>query len=141
MAEPTSSTASASLLVLLIATLGPLAGQYALIVMAALAGALWPLSNMEGVTRSAGAWFLARIVITACVLAGGGAWALEQHYALPATHGMAFAAFFIGALGNGWRPVLAAIGEALAFVVGRLAGKSASPGASPSDATKTGGTP
>ena len=136
MAEPTSSTASASLLVLLIATLGPLAGQYALIVMAALAGALWPLSNMDGVTRRSGALFLARIVVTACVLAGGGAWALETHYALPVTHGMAGVAFLIGAMGNGWRPVLAAIGDALAFVVGRLAGKSATPG----DASKTGGT-
>jgi hypothetical protein len=129
MAEPTSTT-SASALVLLIALLG----QYALIVMAALAGALWPLSTMEGLTRKTGAAFLARIVTAACILTGSTAWWLESRYQLPATQGMAVVAFFIGAMGNGWRPVLAAAGNALAFLLGRLAGK-------PDDTPKPGGTP
>ena len=124
MAEPTSTTAGISATALLIAFLGPLAGPYALIVMAALAGALWPLSTMEIPTRMDGAKFLARIVATACLLSGTAAWWLETRYSLPAVHGMAVVAFLIGAMGNGWRPVLAAMGEALAFVVGRLAGKN-----------------
>jgi hypothetical protein len=133
MAEPTSTT-SASALVLLIALLGPLAGQYALIVMAALAGALWPLSTMEGLNRKTGGFFLARIVTAACVLTGSTAWWLESRYQLPATQGMAVVAFFIGAMGNGWRPVLAAAGNALAYLLGRLAGK-------PDDSKPSGGSP
>jgi hypothetical protein len=133
MAEPASTSTGASAAVLLIALLGPLAGQYALIVMAALAGALWPLSTMEGLTRRTGAFFLARVVFTACVLTGTAAWWLESRYQLPATQGMAVVAFFIGGAGNGWRPVLAAAGNALAYLVGRLAGKP--------DDKPSGGTP
>ncbi len=59
MAEPTTAS-GISITALLIALLGPLAGQYTVIVMAALAGALWPLSTMDLPTRRAGAkydWF------------------------------------------------------------------------------------
>ena len=60
MAEPTTTAGGISITAVLIALLGPLAGQYTVIVMAALAGALWPLSTMELPPRSAGAkydWF------------------------------------------------------------------------------------
>lgn len=112
MAEPTT-TSGVSITALLIALLGPLAGQYAVIVMAALAGALWPLSTMEIQTRRAGAAFLFRIVSAAVLLSGSGAWYLEQNYQFPAVHGMAVAAFLIGAMGNGWTPIFRAMRDGL----------------------------
>ena len=59
MAEPTTTAGGISIAAVLIALLGPLAGQYTVIVMAALAGALWPLSTMELPTRRAGAFTVA----------------------------------------------------------------------------------
>lgn len=41
MAEPTTTAGGISIAAVLIALLGPLAGQYTVIVMAAMAGALW----------------------------------------------------------------------------------------------------
>lgn len=126
MAEPTTAS-GVSLTALFIALLGPLAGQYTVIVMAALAGALWPLSTMEMPTRRAGAAFLFRIVSAAVLLSGSGAWYLEQNYQVPAAHGMAVAAFFIGAMGNGWTPVFRAMRDGLSAFI-RTVGSSVSGG-------------
>lgn len=121
MAEPTS-TGGITLTALLIAFLGPLAGPYAAIVMAALIGALWPLAVMPSMTHREGASFLFRIVATAVMLSTVGAWVLETHYGVPAVHGMAVVSFFIGALGNGWQPVLSALRQGLASVARGLSG-------------------
>ena len=115
MAEPTS-TAGISITALFIALLGPMAGQYSLIIMAALAGALWPLSTMGCTTRISGAFFLLRIVVTAVFLTGSAAWWLQTHYAVPVFDGMAVIAFLIGALGNGWGPVFKALRDGLGAV-------------------------
>lgn len=123
MAEPTT-VSGVSLTALLIAVLGPLAGQYAVIVMAALAGALWPLSTMEIATRRAGAAFLLRIVATAVLLSGSAAWFLEANYDVPAVHGMAVAAFLIGAMGNGWSPILIAVRDGVTAFVRTVGGSS-----------------
>lgn len=118
MAEPTS-TGGITLTAILITFLGPLAGPYAAIVMAALIGAMWPMAVMPSMTHREGAFFLIRIVGTAVVLSAGGAWILETRYDIPALHGMAVVSFFIGALGNGWTPVLAALRQgASAFARG-----------------------
>lgn len=122
MAEPTSS--SITLTALLIALLGASAGQYACIVMAALAGALWPLSTMDVATRGQGAMFLLRVVSAAAILTGSVAYWLETEYKIPATYSLSGVAFLIGALGNGWRPVLEGIGKALANIAATLGGKS-----------------
>lgn len=114
MAEPTTTAGGISITALLIALLGPLAGQYTVIVMAALAGALWPLSTMELPTRRAGASFLFRIVTSAVLLTGSAAWYLETKYNFPVIHGMALVAFFIGALGNGWAPIFKAMRQGIA---------------------------
>lgn len=114
MAEPTTTAGGISITALLIALLGPLAGQYTVIVMAALAGALWPLSTMELPTRRAGASFLFRIVTSAVLLTGSAAWYLETEYNFPVIHGMALVAFFIGALGNGWAPIFKAMRQGIA---------------------------
>jgi hypothetical protein len=126
MAEPTTAS-GISITALLIALLGPLAGQYTVIVMAALAGALWPLSTMELPSRRAGAAFLFRIVTAAVLLTGSAAWYLETNYAVPAVHGMAAVAFLIGAMGNGWSPVFKAMRDGLSAFI-RAAGGAANGG-------------
>jgi hypothetical protein len=121
MAEP--STTSLSITALAIAMLGPLAGPYALIVFAALAGALWPLSTMPTVTRAQGAAFLLRVVAGAVVMTGSAAYLIESYYKVPAVESFALVAFGIGAMGNGWRPVLSGLRGALVNLVNRLGDK------------------
>ena len=123
MAEPTS-TGGVTLIVLLTAFLGPLAGPYAVIVMGSLLGAMWPLSVMTGITKVGGAFFLFRIVTTAVMLTAPAAWYLETNHNLPATHGMAVIAFVIGAMGNGWAPVLSALRQGLAALARGLGNAS-----------------
>lgn len=122
MAEP--NTSGISITALFIAVLGPLAGQYSLIVMSALAGALWPLSTMGGTTRRDGALFLLRVVVTAIFLTGTAAWFLEDAFSLPIYEGMAVVSFCIGALGNGWRKVFVGLRDGLSAIMGALAGGS-----------------
>lgn len=126
MAEP-STTATFSITALAIAILGPMAGPYALIVFAALAGALWPLSTMGTVSRSQGASFLLRVVATAVVLTGGLAAWLEAVYQVSAANSLALAAFGIGAIGNGWRPVLAGLRNVALSIVQRASGQQQPP--------------
>lgn len=123
MAEPTTAS-GVSITALLIALLGPLAGQYTVIVMAALAGALWPLSTMVMTSRKAGAAFLFRIVTTAVLLSGSAAYYLEVNYQLPAAHGMAVAAFLIGAMGNGWSPIFRAMRDGISAFIRAVGGAS-----------------
>lgn len=101
MSEPTT-VAPAGLLAIAIALAGPLAGPYAVIVLAALSGALWALS--EAHTRGAGsAMLVLRLVLTALVLTGAATWWLEVHYDLPSHQILAPVAFLIAAAGNRWR--------------------------------------
>lgn len=121
MPEPTS-TSGISLAAVSIALLGPMAGPYALIVFAALAGALWPLSAADTMTRAAGAWLLLRCTLTAVVLTSALSLVLQNQWQIPANEALAPVAFAIGALGNGWRPVFEAVGAALQAVVSRAGG-------------------
>lgn len=121
MPEPTS-TSGISLAALAIALLGPMAGPYALIVFAALAGALWPLSAAHTMTRSAGAWLLLRCTLTAVALTSALSLVLQSQWQIPAGESLAPVAFVIGALGNGWRPVFEAVGAALHAILTRVGG-------------------
>lgn len=121
MPEPTS-TSGISLAAVSIALLGPMAGPYALIVFAALAGALWPLSAADTMTRAAGAWLLLRCTLTAVVLTSALSLVLQNQWQIPANETLAPVAFAIGALGNGWRPVFEAVGSALQAVLARAGG-------------------
>lgn len=123
MAEPTS-TSSLSLAALAIALLGPAAGPFALIIFAALAGALWPLSAATTMTRKAGAGLLIRCTLMAVVLTGGLAMLLGHYHDLPEHEMLAPLAFAIGALGNGWRPVLESVGKIIQAAAATLAART-----------------
>lgn len=129
MAEPSTSTLSIAALA--IALLGPAAGPYALIVFASLAGALWPLSTMPTVTRMQGAAFLVRVVAASVVLTGSASYWVEATYQVPAVQSFAVVAFVIGAMGNGWRPVLAGLRNALINFVTRFGENSSNQGKGP----------
>lgn len=123
MPEPTS-TSGFSLAVLAIAMMGPMAGPYALIVFAAISGALWPLSIAETASRVSGAWLLLRCTLTAVALTSALAALVQHQWQIPAIESLAPVAFFIGALGNGWRPVFGALAVALQTIVAGRAGVS-----------------
>jgi hypothetical protein len=120
MSEPTAVTAT-GLVAIGVALLGPMAGEYAVIVLSALAGSLWALSRSSTDTRAAGALLVLRLVLTAVVLAGGASWWLSGHYSIPAHHLLAPVAFCIGAIGNGWGSL---INAALGMLRRRIGGPS-----------------
>lgn len=131
MAEP-ASTSGLTLAALGIAVLGPLAGPYAVIVFAAMAGALWPLSSATTDSKSAGAWLLLRCTTTAVALTVALSSYLQKAYEVPVNESLGLVAFFIGAFGNGWRPVIDAVSVAVLGAAKRLAGQ---------DSNKEGGNP
>jgi hypothetical protein len=88
------------------ALISPFLGQYAVIVFASLAGALWPLSSAPTATRRDGALLLLRLVVTAAALSGSVAWLIELKLGYPASKVMAPVAFAIAAGGDRWRDVV-----------------------------------
>lgn len=110
MAEPTVTTAGGiSLTVLFVALLGPMAGPYVLIALSAVAGSMWPLSAARTASRREGAWLLVRCTLTALVLTSVIAGIVERMWGIPLSEGLAPVALFIGAMGNGWRPVFVGV--------------------------------
>ena len=115
MPEPTTTSAAAAaitsgsgktgtgLAALFVAFLGPLAGPYALIVFAALAGSLWPLSGADAMTRTAGAWLMLRCTLTAVVLTAAVSNYIQTRYEVQAGEAFAPVAFLM-ALENGVGP-------------------------------------
>jgi len=96
----------AALAAALIALLGPMAGEYTVIVLAALAGAMWPLSARPPAGRLDAALFVLRLVATATALGGLCAWLLQTHLGVPSQYAPAVAAWAIGAVGDGWRDLI-----------------------------------
>ena len=110
MPEPASASvtaASVSATVLFVSLLGPQAGPWALIVVAAAGGGLWPLSGSK--TRGDGEAFmlLLRCTLMAIFCTGMIANYLESAYGLPMSDWLAIVALVIGAMGNGWRAFFA----------------------------------
>lgn len=116
--EAASENRGMSLLALFVTLAGSAAGPYLLIVAAALAGAMWPLSSMKVTSRLEGAKFLLRVVVTAVFLTGTAAYMLETKLGVPVGHSTAAAALAIGAMGNGWRPVFTAVRHFLVQLLG-----------------------
>lgn len=108
-----------------------MAGPYALIVFAALAGALWPLSAATTMTRASGAWLLLRCTLTAVALTEVVSLVVQTHWAIPAKESLSPVAFFIGALGNGWRPVFDGVGAAISGLLGLIASRQQQGGGGP----------
>lgn len=108
MTEPTQPPI-VGLITVGIAVLGPLAGPYAVIVLSALAGALWALAATATASRAEGGMFLVRLVLTAVVLTSSCCWALEYQYGWPAHQMLAPLAFLVGLGGERWR----ALGDVL----------------------------
>lgn len=115
MAEPHST--GTSLIVGAIVASAPLAGDYAVIVFASLAGALWPLSAAAGITRVAGAMLVARLVMTSSALTGFVARMIEQQYDIPMSYVISPVAFAIAMFGDNWRTVA---GVAASLLVARV---------------------
>lgn len=124
MAEPTATTAaSVSLTVIFVSLLGPLAGPYILIGLAALSGALWPLSAARTATKAQGAALLLRCTLTAIVLTSLLAGFAEKLWGIPVNEGLAPVALLIGAMGNGWRPLFANLSGRVGALVAGQGGK------------------
>jgi hypothetical protein len=121
MTEPTSATTT-GLVAVAVALLGPAAGEYAVIVLSALAGSLWALSRIETTSRASGAALIARLVLTAVVLTGGLSYWLESEYDWPVHQILAPVAFAIGALGDRWPALLDSLWRRL---LGRITGSPA----------------
>lgn len=117
MTEPTLPSA-VGIVAIGVALLGPMAGPYAVIVLAALAGALWALAQAPTATRAAGAMLLLRLVLTAVVMTSGVAWLLESQYAWPAHQMLAPVAFLIGMGGDRWRYVVDVIVKSVGRRIG-----------------------
>lgn len=115
MAEPNTTAGTA----LMVAALGPLAGEYSVIVFAALAGALWPLSAAATATRREGALLLLRLVLTASVMTGAIAWLIQKYIGMPTSVALAPVSFLVAAIGDKWRDVLQWVLERVrAFLAG-----------------------
>lgn len=121
MAEPTT-TGTVSVAVLAVALFGPLAGPYALIVFASLAGAQWPLSSDKTLTWLQGGWLLLRCTLTAIILTTTIATYLQTAYGVKIDESIGYVAFAIGALGNGWRPVISSLSLAIEALARRVGG-------------------
>lgn len=111
MAEPASSSAAAAgaaSAAAAVAIVAPALGEYAVILFAALAGALWPLSGREGITRTQGALLVLRLVCTSVALTGALAWWVHRQWPdLPTTVVLAPLSFGMAALGDHWRELIA----------------------------------
>lgn len=104
MAEPTTTT-STLIGAGLVAAVAPAFGDYAVIIVSALAGSMWPLSTRQD-SRASGAAFVFRMVITSAALTGFVVWILESKAGVPTGKALAPAAFIIAAIGDQWRSIL-----------------------------------
>lgn len=121
MAEPTT-TGGISLTVIFVSLLGPWFGPYALIVFAALAGSLWPLSAQDTTTRMDGAMLVLRCMLLSVCLTSFIAYLLSKFADMPVNESLAPVALLVAAMGNGWRPVFEAVGAAIRVAAGKSTG-------------------
>lgn len=122
MAEPSTSAVTA-LTVISVSLLGPVLGPYALIVVCAVAGSMWPVSDARTESNWAALKLMVRCVLTAVVLTVTVAQIIERMFNFPASWSLGAVAFCIAALGNGWRPVFGSLAGAISGAVQQGAGK------------------
>jgi len=112
MAEPTSTTATTiGLYSLFITLFGVVAGEYALIIFASLAGSLWAVGGAKTKNKWEAGWLLLKIVLMAVVLSGGIATFIEAKLGWSVKQVIAPLAFVISFLGNYWHVLISKVLE------------------------------
>jgi hypothetical protein len=94
-----------------------MAGPYVLIVLCAIAGAMWPLTAAQTASYREGAWLLLRCAALALAGTGVIAWAIERQLGVPVSESTGVIALLIGAMGNGWGPVFQMLSQTVQRVV------------------------
>lgn len=105
MAEPTSTT-TIGVYGLFVALFGTLAGQWAVIIFASLAGGLWTVGRYETESKKESGMLLLKVVSTAVVFTGVLAAVIESSVGIDAKSLLAPVAYSIGFLGDRWHDVL-----------------------------------
>lgn len=123
MAEPatTVSVSGVSLITLMTALLGPaigpILGPYVVIITCSTVGAQWALLASPAMTKTQAWWLLLRVVGTAVVLTAMIAQLVAGYFDSTVTEAYGGVAFVIGAFGNKWTDILAALLQrAIAFI-------------------------
>lgn len=89
-------------------------GPYAVIFLAATAGASWSLGRREPATKLRGIWFFFRVTMTACVLTMSVAAGVQKFYSsVTAEWSVVPIAFVIGLIGDDWAKVRVGVVEAI----------------------------
>jgi hypothetical protein len=115
---------SAGIAGIFVALLGPVFGPFAVVLWAALAGAMWPLSKRATHTKLDGAVFLIRVALTSTVVTVPLAILVEMKLGVPMAHASGLVAFGVGMAGDDWPK----IGKAVArFAFARYTGASKEP--------------
>lgn len=107
MAEPTSTSAT-GVIGLFVIVFGPLAGEWAAIIFAALAGAMWAVGRAPSANKLESFWLLIRLVLAAVIFTSVVATLVESQLGWPAQHALAPVAFIIGFFGDRWQDILKA---------------------------------
>ncbi len=101
---------------------GPAYGPYLAIVVAAMGGALWPVSMAEGSTLRDSVKLFARCALTGALLTSVAVSVVAEYVSAPEHDLHVPVAFVIAALGNGVRPIIDALTQALANAAGKIGG-------------------
>lgn len=119
--EPTAAAAAggAKLLAAALVAVSAYAGEFAPVVLCAVAGSFWPVTDSQATTKFAGAKLMARLVLTALVLTGLVTLVAVRTTGIDTEHLRGPVAFFIALFGERWRDpaeVIASIKRALTGV-------------------------
>lgn len=117
MAEPTSTASGGVLAAFAIALVGPAAGEYAVILLCALVGSMWPLGQRDDLSRAKGAMLVVKLVGTSAALTAFVAFLAQQFTGWPLPLLLAPVAFFIAAIGNSWLAVIGAVAKRVIAIV------------------------
>ena len=119
MAEPTVTTVSSvSLTLAFVAFFGPTAGPWAVIIASSVGGAMWPMLGTKTNTRAESLLLMLRCAIVSLTATSLIAGFLERTYSIPVSESLAFVALALSAMGNGWRPIFAALSRHAARLAG-----------------------
>ena len=94
-------------------------GDFPTALMAALAGAMWPLAYTKTTTRRDGVLLLLRVTSTSVIFTGIAVWSMETKFGVPASKVHAPVAWALAAFGDNWWELIGALKKrALSFISG-----------------------